>query len=98
MEERVLSVRTLSLPTVMESTAHAIASSTVDFPEPFSPTKKVTGDANWISRNERMTSRSNGKVSLSCELNSRTVIDLRWIIYYKRLILFPLLHRQYKVV
>src|SRR5262245_32997245 len=77
-----LSVFTLSLPTVIDSTAQAMASNTVDFPEPFSPTKNVTGDVNSKSRNDWTTSRSNGNSSLSRELNSRTVMDLRWITTY----------------
>jgi hypothetical protein len=33
----------LSLPIVIDPTAHTIASINVDFPLPFSPTKNVTG-------------------------------------------------------
>ena len=39
---RVGSVRTLSVPTVMDPTAQAMDSISVDFPLPFSPTKKLT--------------------------------------------------------
>jgi len=42
---------TLSLPTVTQPMAQASASIMVDLPEPFSPTKRVTGELNSISFN-----------------------------------------------
>ena len=41
---RVWSCSIFSLPTVIDPTAQASASSRVDLPEPFSPTRNVTGD------------------------------------------------------
>src|SRR6185503_7632414 len=79
---RELSVFTLSPPTVIDSTAQAIASNTVDLPEPFSPTRNVTGALNSNALKDRTISKLNGNTSLSCELNSRTVMDLRWITAY----------------
>ena len=73
------SVLTLSLPTVMDSMAHANVSRIVDLPEPFSPTKKVTGDLKSIPLSDRTISNVNGKRRVSCPPNSRTVKDFRWI-------------------
>ena len=48
---RYLSLLRLSDPTAVVLRAMAIASISVDFPDPFSPTKKVTGDFNSIYQN-----------------------------------------------
>jgi hypothetical protein len=58
-----LSRRTSSPPTTTEPTPAARASSTVDFPDPFSPTRNVTGLRNFTSLNFLTTARSNGKPS-----------------------------------
>jgi hypothetical protein len=77
MGASVLSVFTLSLPTVMDSTAQANVSNTVDLPEPFSPTKKLTGVVNRISLRERTTGTVNGKSFPSLSNNGRKVRDWR---------------------
>jgi hypothetical protein len=61
----VLSARTSSPPTTTEPTAAARASSTVDFPDPFSPTRNVTALRNFISLNFLTTGSANGKPSSS---------------------------------
>jgi hypothetical protein len=74
----VVSVWTLSLPTVMDPTAQAIASSRVDFPHPFSPTKKVTGDENSRVDKLWITGTVNGNTAGQAR-DLSTVTDRRWI-------------------
>src|SRR5262249_39443443 len=60
-ESSVRSEDMLSLPTAIEPAAQAIASNRVDLPEPFSPTRNVTGEVNSISLNDCTAGTLNGK-------------------------------------
>src|SRR5512142_1667550 len=71
----------------MESAAQASASSSVDLPEPFSPTKKVTGAEKVSSCREASTLSENGNCAASWALQARISTDLRKIMgerFYQR--------------
>src|SRR5215467_3061889 len=76
-DSSVRSVLVLSLPTAIEPAAQAMASISVDLPEPFSPTKKVTGDVNRISLSDCTTETLNGNSAAASEIFSLRETDLR---------------------
>ncbi|PYO87693.1 MAG: hypothetical protein DMD58_14190 [Gemmatimonadetes bacterium] len=56
--------------------AAAMPSSSVDFPDPFSPTKNVTQAFSWSRSNDRMAGTVNGKASSSPR---RRLMDARCV-------------------
>ncbi len=66
------------LPAVTERAAMASASSSVDLPEPFSPTRSVTGVSNRSSPRLRIAGMSNGK-PVPLPVGARNVARDRWI-------------------
>jgi hypothetical protein len=57
----------------------AIASSTVDLPEPFSPTRIVTGAVSGTASTPRSAGRSNGNPVASRSRAADRLTDRRWI-------------------
>ncbi len=74
----VWSAFTLSVPTVIEPTAQASASSRVDLPQPFSPTKKVTWAVNSSRSSDWMTGTVKGKRSGRGSARFRAM-ERRWM-------------------
>jgi hypothetical protein len=56
----------------------AIASSRVDFPDPFSPTRKVTGCSKWISGSVRIAGTLKGNAWASRGKEDLSWTDRRW--------------------
>src|SRR4051812_8131728 len=75
----------------MARAAIAIASRRVDLPDPFSPTKKVTGDVRCRPGKERMAGSSNGKpcsVPDRCRISTSCITEMVAHAHRRRLV-FP---------
>jgi hypothetical protein len=59
-----------------------MASITVDFPEPFSPTKNVTGEVKRSSRSDCTAGTLKGNSVAGSGIGVLREIDLRWIIIF----------------
>src|SRR5437763_2885507 len=91
---RVSSRGTSALPIAGRRAAVAMPSSSVDFPEPFSPTKKVTGRSKASASSVRMAGTVKGNVSSA---PARRLSAARWIgLTAPTYLLREVFHRTYK--